>query len=349
MSAIRPSALWNYSISDNALYQTGIVQELTLVIQPASTNADDAVNLTARVQPLSWIYAGFRVPGDATNVQVCVTTDGAADVYLRRDDFPNLTEFDKRSNMVPPGACMNYGLQDEPPLSAGRYFVGVYNPSATLPINIRLIVTVQRGLQTDRTVVAANDNLMTLLDDATTNSFLFVTNRGFITSVEVDVRINHPRISDLALHLINPLGTKLLLAENRGRDTTNGYGVSISNVVVTNFISRVLDDGFESARGGEAYPPGTNISGWLVENGDVDVIHDQLGFNGNSHTGTNGVDLNGLVGPGWISTNVATVVGKQYLLTFVYTKNPVLLSNSAFADVRTKWGHRCQLGLQWSQ
>jgi subtilisin-like proprotein convertase family protein len=166
-----------------------------------------------------------------------------------------------------------------------------------------------------------------LIDDATTNSTIFVTNRGIVTSVEVDVRINHPRVSDLALHLKSPEGTRVLLAENRGRVTTNGYGGNAAIAVVTNFVERVLDDGFESADRGNfyysagAYPTGQRISGWRVESGNVDVVHVGLGLTGSSHTATNGVDLNGTTG-GSISTNVTTVAGRNYLLTFAYCKNP---------------------------
>lgn len=314
--------IWNYTISDNAMFHTGAVEELTLVIQPASTNNDDAVNLTATILPMRWLYAGFRVPADATNVQVCLTTDGPAEVYLRRGDFPTLTLFDKKSNMVPPGACMNYDFNDSPPLSAGRYFVGVYNPGANA-IHVHLVVTVQRGLLSDRTTTAANDNLTSLTDDATTNSTIFVTNRGIITSVEVDVRLNHPRVSDLALHLTSPGGTRLLLAENRGHDSTNGYGVSVSNFVVTNFMARVMDTSWEE-QNGFGFGVGTILSGWRVNSGDVDVsfANDTAsgGFYFGSHTGTNALDLDGNTA-GAVSTNVTTVAGKTYLLSFAFTKN----------------------------
>ena len=136
---------------------------------------------------------------------------------------------------------------------------------------MHLIVQVQRGLVPDRTTTVANDNLTSLINDATTNSLLFITNRGTVTSIEVDVRLNHPRIADLALHLTSPQGTRLLLAENRGRDTTNGYGVSISNVVITNFGARVLDTSWEISPIGFGFatnpPPGQaqlneTLEGW---------------------------------------------------------------------------------------
>ncbi|MFM2082734.1 MAG: hypothetical protein RL380_1425, partial [Verrucomicrobiota bacterium] len=59
------------------------------------------------------------------------------------------------------------------------------------------------------------------------------TNR--IYSVDVGVRLDHPRESDLALTLVSPHGTRVLLAENRGAYDNGGYGGSayITNVYPT--------------------------------------------------------------------------------------------------------------------
>ena len=316
--------VWNYTISDNAIFHTGVVEELTLVIQPASTNANQAVNLTATIAENGWLYAGFRVPADATNVEVCVTEitpPNAVEAYIRRDFLPTRTNYDKSGTNVPPdnGFCFNYGVDDLPPLNAGRYFVGVFNPGPGA-VRVHLVVTIQRGLTPDRTVLAANDNLTSLIDDATTNSFLFVTNQGIVTSVEVDVRLDHPRIADLALHLSNPSGTRLLLAENRGRDTTNGYGTAISNIIITNFAARVLDSSFEGTNTA-VIASGRTYAGWLIESGNIEALDYQPGRPLNAHTGTNIIDINGTA-PGRISTNVNLVPGRSYQISFAYTRNP---------------------------
>jgi hypothetical protein len=54
-----------------------------------------------------------------------------------------------------------------------------------------------------------------------------------VGDVKVGLRIDHPRISDLAISLISPRGTRVLLTENRGRTNTMGFGssFSITNVV----------------------------------------------------------------------------------------------------------------------
>ncbi|MBH0194550.1 MAG: hypothetical protein HP494_02880 [Nitrospira sp.] len=48
------------------------------------------------------------------------------------------------------------------------------------------------------------------------------------------VRIDHPRISDLAFWLVSPQGTRVLLCENRGGDTAAGMmrKITLSNLKV---------------------------------------------------------------------------------------------------------------------
>ena len=50
-----------------------------------------------------------------------------------------------------------------------------------------------------------------LLDDAVTNSTIFVDRHATIEEVSVGVRIDHPRDAELVLHLVSPDGTRILL------------------------------------------------------------------------------------------------------------------------------------------
>ena len=45
-----------------------------------------------------------------------------------------------------------------------------------------------------------------------------------VADVKVGVRIDHPRVSDLTMHLVSPLGTRVLLSENRGGPDASGWG-----------------------------------------------------------------------------------------------------------------------------
>jgi subtilisin-like proprotein convertase family protein len=57
---------------------------------------------------------------------------------------------------------------------------------------------------------------LALTDLATTDSHIFVTNRGTIVDLSVRLRLDHPRLQDLELHLIAPDGTTVKLARGVG-------------------------------------------------------------------------------------------------------------------------------------
>ena len=122
-----------------------------------------------------------------------------------------------------PGGCLSLGRRDVPPLSQGRYFIGVFNPN-TIPVNARIRVFIHRDLTARTTVAFRSSFAKELFDDAETNSVIRVTRPGVIADLSVGVRIAHPRVSDLVLHLVSPQGTRLLLAENRGGPLGADYG-----------------------------------------------------------------------------------------------------------------------------
>jgi subtilisin-like proprotein convertase family protein len=83
-----------------------------------------------------------------------------------------------------------------------------------------------------------------------------------------------------------------------------------------------MADGFENTPAQFAVPAGSFLSGWLVESGDVDVLSSPTnGFVGLPDSGLQALDLNGFQA-GSISTNFSTIPGRDYLLSFAYTKNP---------------------------
>jgi hypothetical protein len=152
--------VWQYAISDNALSHTGRVEQLSLVIQPANTNNDFPIDLSRPIGPGRWLHAAFDASADATNVQICVQSDGPVDLYERRSDFPTSAFFFKAlTNIPPPGACMEVGLNDNPPLYSGRYYVGVHNPG-TGSVRVRLVVTMQRSFNPTLNVRGARENAL---------------------------------------------------------------------------------------------------------------------------------------------------------------------------------------------
>jgi subtilisin-like proprotein convertase family protein len=74
---------------------------------------------------------------------------------------------------------------------------------------------------------------LAILDDALTATSLLVTNTDQVVATEVGVQLNHPRVSDLALTLVSPNGTRVLLDENRGGASSEGMG---SSMLTTNTI-----------------------------------------------------------------------------------------------------------------
>jgi len=248
--------IWTFTVSDNALLHTGSVDALTLVIEPASTNQTNLVNITRTILPKSWIYAPANVPFDAISMEVCVSDLIPANppqdlqLYIRRGQYPDQANFDYYTNVAPPGVCMTIGLGDNPALVPGdRYIVGVYNPN-DIPVTMTLRVNVSKAALPGPFVKYEQTNTFEIPDDAVinsltgmvtnslANSYIFVTNSGRIADLRVGVRIDAERASDLVLHLVSPDGTRLLLAENRGGTNTLGYGSGSwqsNNLVLTTF------------------------------------------------------------------------------------------------------------------
>jgi subtilisin-like proprotein convertase family protein len=96
---------------------------------------------------------------------------------------------------------------------------------------------------------------MPITDEAVSFSTINVPEDNRLISVEVGLRVDHPRVSDLVFHLTSPAGTRVLLCENRGGWSTNGMGTNIltqniinvdaagSNTVSTNIINTGLTEG----------------------------------------------------------------------------------------------------------
>ena len=223
--------LWNFSISDNALLHTGRVDELTLVIAPASTN-NDAVLITRNILPNHWFYVPVNVPFDAFNMETCLSDYSPAPplplaVYIRKGGFPDFNLFDHQFDAPAPGACDTIGLADNPPLTPGRWFIGIYNSNLTT-IRVTLRVRIDRlNVPGPYVTYYSKDTPLVLLDDAVTNSFIRVPDQGKVVDLRVGLRVEHERASDLVFHLVSPSGTRLLLMENRGRTNDLGIGAGI--------------------------------------------------------------------------------------------------------------------------
>jgi subtilisin family serine protease/subtilisin-like proprotein convertase family protein len=215
--------VWLLTLTDNALGHTGLVENLTIRLDPQNVaNANPRDVLTN-----AFSFDFIDVPIGATNLTVCLYNDSATPLpmglYLRRGDLPTQTTFDHMLFVNPPSGCLSVNLSLLPPLNPGRYYIGVLNSNG-IPQTIRLDTRVDLDPGGVVPVTCASAGPTLILDDAITNASLFVSNRQPIASLDVGLLVNHPRISDMVFTLISPSGTRVLLFEDRGGATANGLG-----------------------------------------------------------------------------------------------------------------------------
>lgn len=451
------AGLWLLTMIDDAVSQTGRVDNLTLAIEP-DTLDNGTQNLL--IPANGWGYATVEVPVEATNLVLGLTwqpsepTPLPVDLYARRGNFPNFTDYDKKATVIPPGSTnvFSIGKGDLPPLQAGTYYVGVFNPN-----NVPQAVTVFARLELDLNgvvpdVFTSTNTPIPLLDDAVTQSSITVSNDQKVITVEAGLRINHPRVADLAIQLVGPEGERVLLIENRGALEQQGLGADIfstntfapvnysggplpftniitipptpaesrtlritydfffapdtlsvfygpsnifgpklisgagfvdvkygpgaetnlfivinaqtnvapqtrwqfiaaetsADVLYTTFTENTnkantlikfalppfagssvtvtgatfLNDGFDLSPTG-IFTTGQGVSGWTVA-GEVEVVASVA-----ANSPPNYLELNGTTNTGTVVTNIATVTGRQYILNFATSRNPVLTNAAA--------------------
>ncbi len=219
------TGVWLMSMVDNALTHTGRVSGFNLRLTPSLLQ--EGVGIFGVVQPESFAYFVIEVPTDASALEVFLSEfDLPLDLYLRREELPTLTQFDKRALGTNDAAGLTLRLTrtDIPPLNPGQYFIGVYNPNE-VPVEFRLEFNFERDLIIDAEQPFFPDELdVPITDDAITQSTIFIPDTRGVADVKVGLRIDHPRASDLTMHLTSPLGTRVLLSENRGGDELMGWG-----------------------------------------------------------------------------------------------------------------------------
>lgn len=327
------AGVWLMTLVDSSLSHTGRLTQSEIYIERAQEG------LYASVWPGRFVYFYTDVPDDAVKLTVTLSgmTEGLSmplEVYVRREELPTRSAYDKYALIPPPGGSLILGTNDVPPLTMGRYYIGVFNPNPVVA-SFYITVDVKRSLDAAivETFVSTNTPLA-IKDDAITRSTVNVTADRILTDVKVGVRLDHPRASDLVLHLISPQGTRLLLAESRGGIEAEGYGsgqIDQTNLVFAGFtentnlttqpiktavppfttnatITPVFTNDFEGLTPG-SYGRGSVVDGWLVTTNSVDII-----TTNNAVMGTNILALN----IARITRGVATIPGKRYWLSFYF-------------------------------
>ncbi len=200
--------------------------------------------ITVSIAPNSWFYDFIEVPVGNTNLTVFAVDEtisvsgGPLTLAVNPGNPPTLTNALVSALLTnvcisPPG--LSNSVSVGPPLIPGIYWVGVFNPdSVAHTVEIGVFIFFDAAAITTLDYTSAGP--VPLLDDAVTDSDIFVTNTDTIQTFKVGLRIDHPRISDLAITLIDPNDNRYLLMENRGGQTTNGCGATLisTNIVASN-------------------------------------------------------------------------------------------------------------------
>jgi subtilisin-like proprotein convertase family protein len=177
----------------------GACREDFVRLTPEATNLVLSVSITSGSGPLSF---QFCAAGDSSNgCQSALISSGLTNYILTLDDTSH------------------------PPPHAGLYQLRVCNLSGG-PLTFTALVSPG----TDPNNAAAQRFTFTgpaaISDDAISSSSIHLANNQRVASAEIGVVVAHPRVSDLALRLVSPSGTSVLLAQNRGGLDTNGMGYS---------------------------------------------------------------------------------------------------------------------------
>lgn len=218
------AGVWQMTMVDSSQFFTGRVENLVLSIEPRSDDLTNGTGIVRTILPNRFFYTVIDVPADATKLSTCVAPDfGPVEVYMRRGSFPDRQNYDAFGFIAPPGGCVDLTKRDAPPLSAGRYFIGIFNPNST-PVTVRIKVEIERNLLKASSLAFRSDGANEIFDDATTNSIIRVPRNQLVADMSVGVRIDHPRAADLMLSLTSPSGTRTVLAQNRGGPDGADYG-----------------------------------------------------------------------------------------------------------------------------
>jgi subtilisin-like proprotein convertase family protein len=264
---------WMLTMVDNSLTHVGTNVALGIFLerQPPLTGA----GITATILAGACRDDFIDVPANATSLSITVAVVSATGAPAFSIDLCPPGGGPCKSTLVTNalGGSVTIDQTDLPPLQVGTYRVQVCNlAAAAMTVNIRAVFGFSQN--TLRPVLSATTTVpVPILDDAVTDIYLTNNLHNLISSLDVGLLISDPRVSDLAITLISPNGTRVLLFENRGAATTNGLGIGTFNLAVVTNMAAVYTNNFDAAPVG-LYAPGAMFQGWSVLSNLVDVLDD---------------------------------------------------------------------------
>ncbi|MFO1476928.1 MAG: S8 family serine peptidase [Verrucomicrobiota bacterium] len=229
--------LWLLTQVDNVKTHTGSELGLSIRLDPQTDSSGNGIDFI--VAPLSWFYDYVDIPPEATNLTITVKNTSATPLPLilavRRGDLPTLTDHDYLVTLPNQGGSLSISTTDLPPLQAGRWFIGIYNPN-NVSQSGHLSWVINLSYKPIEPFRATSSSLTLLKDDAITYSPINVSaglSNVSIARISASLAVVHPRVSDLAFTVISPSGKRQLLMENRGGpDTANIGTVAITTNVL---------------------------------------------------------------------------------------------------------------------
>jgi subtilisin-like proprotein convertase family protein len=211
---------------------------------------------------------------------------------------------------------------DLPPLAGGTSYTVTTCNLGTSPITVNIRAVFGFSFNTIIPIVTAQTTVpVPIPDDGVTDIYLTNNTHGVISSLDVGLLLTDLRVSDLAITLISPNGTRVLLYENRGGLTTNGLGIGTFNLSVVTNMAPFYTNNFDAAPVG-LYAPGATFEGWNVLSNLVDVLDDYTCFCLSNHVLAL---LDGAVSNSLPTTNALTSPAlNPYILTYKVNHLPWL-------------------------
>jgi subtilisin family serine protease len=263
---------WMLSMVDNATNHVGTNIGMAIFLERQQDLTGGGITVT--IQGSSCRDDFIDVPANATSLTIdIVVKSGNNPVNMSLELCP-LGGGDCKSTLITNavGGSLTLDDTDLPPLLvATTYRVRTCNLD-TAPITVNIRATFGFSLNTIRPILSTNTVVpVPILDDAVTDVFLTNSFHKIVTSLDVGLLITDPRISDLAITLISPHGTRVLLFENRGAASTNGLGTF--NLTTNFLMTPFYTNNFDLAPVG-LYATGAVFQTWNVVSNFVDVLDD---------------------------------------------------------------------------
>ncbi len=262
---------WMLTMVDNATNHVGTNVSLGIFLERQPDLSGNGI--TATILPGACRNDFIEVPPNAVSLTVTVAVvsatgpiDYTIEVCPLEGGVCKSTEV---TNSL--GGSVVTDQADVPPLHAGTYRIRICNVADTaITVNIRAVFGY--SLNTIQPIISTSiTSAVPILDDAVTSIFLTNKLHGIISSVDVGLLITDPRISDLAITLISPNGTRVLLFENRGAASTEGLGTF--NLGTNYLLEPFFTNSFDVAATG-LYTTGAVFEGWSTLSNFVQVLDD---------------------------------------------------------------------------